>query len=173
MGTQSKTKTYFNKSSKQNLSLFRPLALPMPTPWHFNQSFLLRLNPKTSSMTLLTGLSGLSTILETGLSMLTMTSLIGLKRLSMTLVMPSLTLLAGQKTHSRTHTTGPKNLTTGRLSERPPLVLWLLVSVAIGRADGICSLIQAIIMEKNRMEIALIQMAVTRAQLGTESTKKQ
>merc|ERR1719242_1275871 len=141
--------------------------------YHFNQSFKLRLNPKTSSMTSLTGLLGLPTMLQTGLSMLTMTSVIGLSRLSMTLVMPSLTLQAGLVTHSRTHTTGPKNLTTGQLLERQPLVLWLLVSAAIGKVDGICSLIQAIIMGMTCTAIALIPKAVIQIQTGTESTKKQ
>merc|ERR1711978_268291 len=100
----------------------------MPTPWHSNLSSQLRLNLKTFSMTSLTGPWGLPTILQTGLSMPIMTLLIGLSRLSMTLVMPSKTLQAGLVTPLRTHTTGPKNLTTGKLLQTQPLVLCLLES---------------------------------------------
>merc|ERR1712083_541234 len=117
------------------------LASPLPTLSPSKPSLEHKSNPKTSSVTLLTGLWELSMMLLTGLRELSLMPPTGLNR-------PSLMLEIGQLELSLMHMTGLRMVITGKLSVRHFSELPSLVSVVTGKVAGIYSPTQACTMEK-------------------------
>merc|ERR1712083_1267689 len=117
------------------------LASPLPTLLPSKPSLEHKSNPKTSSVTLLTGLWELLMMLLTGVRELSMMLLTGLNR-------PSLMLEIGQLELSLMHMTGLRMVKTGKLSVRHFSELPSLVSVVTGKVAGIYSPTQACTMEK-------------------------
>merc|ERR1712083_909310 len=124
------------------------LASPLPTLSPSKPSLEHKSNPKTSSVTLLTGLWELLMMLLTGVRELSMMLLTGLRELSLMpptgLNRPSLMLEIGQLELSLMHMTGLRMVITGKLSVRHFSELPSLVSVV----TGIYSPTQACTMEK-------------------------
>merc|ERR1712083_847116 len=128
------------------------LALPLPTLSPSKPSSEHKSNPKTSSVTLLTGLRELLMMLLTGLRELSMGLLTGLNRPSLMLATglhrPSLMLETGQLELSLMHMTGLRKVMTGKLSVRQFSELPSLVSRVTGKVAGIYSLTQKCTTEK-------------------------
>merc|ERR1712083_910081 len=117
------------------------LASPLPTLSPSKPSSEHKSNPKTSSVTWLTGLRELLMMLLTGLLELSLMLLTGLNR-------PSPMLETGQLELSLMHMTGLRKVITGKLSVRQFSELPSLVSKVTGKVAGIYSPTQACTTEK-------------------------